>query len=555
MAITYTRTTLGSISDLTATTAASGSLTASTQFWFVVVPLTAQYYTTNTTAWGAPSNIATATTDTTNKTINLSWTAVSGAYGYIVYWTKVDPGTNPENFNFSGWQVKVSTNPYYSTVTTNSFSFATEQISGTPTYSVKYDDAYRFVMISSVKTDTIALSTVDATVTPEGIYQACVLNSWDSITKLDDDSYYFATTISVGSNDSSVDLKGKNLILKGGFVTTAAGSMLYAGYSDRTTASTEGTSMVFTAGQGISNLNNFHIHDCRLHGLRVSNIRIGNKTATSSKYLTVYIYGDDFQISNCSFDLLQFLGLVGGALSTSYMVNTSSTGGRYCFNFQSDVSLATFSNNMAINGYQALYIRFSPTITKMVSEGTAGGIGEMIAINATANEDLKATFIDSNFDWSQARIVYWYQNGRMPTGEEYVKNKYTQTFHITDTSNNDLEGVSISLTDKNGISRGTATTDSGGLATIITEVGESKSNATTAQNYGTYTNHNPFNFVITKDGYETEDYIIEITGATHHIVPLKPQIPNLEDDKGNVYRRVDKTNSGTTNLRRKLVKV
>ena len=88
MAITYTRTTLGSISDLTATASTGGSLTASTQFWFVVVPITAQYYVSNGTAFGGASNIATATTDATYKTIDLSWTAVSGAYGYLMTITK-----------------------------------------------------------------------------------------------------------------------------------------------------------------------------------------------------------------------------------------------------------------------------------------------------------------------------------------------------------------------------------------------------------------------------------------------------------------------------------
>jgi len=132
MAITYTRTTLGLIADLTATASTGGSLTASTQFWFVVIPLTAQYYVTNGTAAGGASNIATATTDTTNKTIDLSWTAVSGAYGYLVYWTKVDPSTDAENFNFSGYQVHTSAQVYYTSTTTTSLTLSTAAAGVTP---------------------------------------------------------------------------------------------------------------------------------------------------------------------------------------------------------------------------------------------------------------------------------------------------------------------------------------------------------------------------------------------------------------------------------------
>jgi len=73
----------------------------------------------------------------------------------------------------------------------------------------------------------------------------------------------------------------------------------------------------------------------------------------------------------------------------------------------------------------------------------------------------------------------------------------------------------------------------------------------------TYTDLRPLTIRISKDGYETEQFTLTPSGLyeKEFNVALKPQITKLEDDNGNVFDRVDKTNSGTTNLRRKIVKV
>ena len=67
----------------------------------------------------------------------------------------------------------------------------------------------------------------------------------------------------------------------------------------------------------------------------------------------------------------------------------------------------------------------------------------------------------------------------------------------------------------------------------------------------------PWKIRITKDGYETQEFSFTPSGLyeKEFVVALKPQITKFEDDNGNVFDRVDKTNSGTTNLRRKLTKV
>lgn len=68
-------------------------------------------------------------------------------------------------------------------------------------------------------------------------------------------------------------------------------------------------------------------------------------------------------------------------------------------------------------------------------------------------------------------------------------------------------------------------------------------------------NLNPFTITVSATGYETYTKIMTIAELIDETIQLKPQITKFEDDNGNVFDRVDKTNSGTTNLRRKIVKV
>lgn len=74
-----------------ATPAAGGSLAAGTTYYYRVVAVVCDSSDTDVTEqsqknlYGQPCAEVSATTDATNKTINLSWTAVSGATGYLVF--------------------------------------------------------------------------------------------------------------------------------------------------------------------------------------------------------------------------------------------------------------------------------------------------------------------------------------------------------------------------------------------------------------------------------------------------------------------------------------
>ena len=105
----------------------------------------------------------------------------------------------------------------------------------------------------------------------------------------------------------------------------------------------------------------------------------------------------------------------------------------------------------------------------------------------------------------------------------------------------------------------TLNTDSNGMIEIYPEIRTWTDYNNITSNSGNITASkvelNPYTLTLRKDGYETYTQTITITEKTNPTITLKAQITKLEDDNGNVFDRVDKTNSGTTNLRRKIVKV
>lgn len=69
---------------------AGGTLAANTTYYYKIIAIYATTSSVRATdpIRSAPSQEISGTTDTTNKTINLSWTAVSGATGYMIWRTK-----------------------------------------------------------------------------------------------------------------------------------------------------------------------------------------------------------------------------------------------------------------------------------------------------------------------------------------------------------------------------------------------------------------------------------------------------------------------------------
>ena len=177
---------------ITATTIAGGTLPVG-QYWFNIVPLnTAGSYLETGLASGRSSNIATATTTTGNQAIRLDWTAVSGAAGYLIYWTQTNPGTNPENMNLNGWLIKVPAGVYNASVgNVTTFTFDSNRTTGSPYHSNAWNAFANYTRICNEPVDSLRIIASSATVTFNQLMDICVTNGWDSIVRLNHNNFLF----------------------------------------------------------------------------------------------------------------------------------------------------------------------------------------------------------------------------------------------------------------------------------------------------------------------------------------------------------------------------
>lgn len=523
MAVSYVRYSLDAISDLAGSASADGSLSESTTYYFVVLALYSTAINTVYTAISAPSNIASVSTDATNKTIDLSWTAVPGATRYMVYWTKVDPGSDPTALNFTGWMIKDSANTHYASTAATSFTFDSERLSGSPYYSVSYGDAYRFVAIFNEKIDyfRISGSTVDDPASFESLYQACLANSWDSVEKFHDRTYFVKANVTLVTASSYFVSQAELVYMTGGFYNAASGAMTVLGTGTSDTDPAEGAVWVSLAGQASAWWSGFNFHDLRAFNWSFKNIRQGYQYSPTDAYISIVLSGDDFQIANCNMERIQYLSFLGGALSTSFCKDVVVTRGRWAYYFGSDVSAASFDNVYSINSGMASYMRYSPIVSGLNTKGTAQY--EILAINSV--EDLQAICIDSNIDFSKSSVIQWFQSGRLPTGNEYIKVRYSLALTVQNKAGLALVGASVSITDLSGATSFTGDTDSNGQINTVLDGGVHKSKYLVANNTGTYTSYSPHTLTITAPGYQTKTVVLSMDRKREEVVTLEPIVP------------------------------
>jgi len=154
--------------------------------------------------------------------------------------------------------------------------------------------------------------------------------------------------------------------------------------------------------------------------------------------------------------------------------------------------------------------------------------------------------------------------GRIASNPTYMtwERKHTVNINVRKPDGTALEGATVTLDRDTGDEAFSTTTDASGDITaqeVLTNIYAGKAGTSGTEGGDgvayTETNYNDLTLTIEKDGYETVTNTITIREKTTLNYTLKTQITKLEDDNGNVFDRVDKTNSGTTNLRRKLTKV
>ena len=213
------------------------------------------------------------------------------------------------------------------------------------------------------------------------------------------------------------------------------------------------------------------------------------------------------------------------------------------------------------------------TLTDVKSESAVRGVllfnsgGTLIrpkSIGCTADITLhrtagmSVTIIDPQFTITPSKISCY-----SATGDTFILyQKHTFDCNVSD-GTDPISGASVVLKDKDGTQIFSLSTDaSGDIAqqTVLYReykyvLGAGLSAAYRVMDDSMIIEKSPFTITVTKAGYETVIKKIKIKSKTSLEDALKIEISKLEDDNGNVFDRVDKTNSGTTNLRRKLTKV
>jgi hypothetical protein len=309
----------------------------------------------------------------------------------------------------------------------------------------------------------------------------------------------------------------------GGFQIYTTSSTLKLGYTSET-SNVDRTVWTCLGGQGVGPWSIFSICDLECHGLSFSNNRVGYSGAElSARYVTFSIFGGNWKISNSNFCGVQYVHFYAVANAGSYIKSTSVLSTRWGFNVSADISLASVDGLIANAGYYALYVQKEVSMKNVTSTNNRT-VTQMIAINSSDLLETKLTLLDCNLDVSVTSSVYWYNSGRQNSGNEYVKPVKTQLFHITDVDNTNLASASVTLTDKNGVVY-SATTNASGLVTLLPAIGVNNSLNTTANNYGAYTNYNPFTLRVSKTSYQTLEKTITIDATTEQNLALVSKLP------------------------------
>jgi len=141
-----------------------------------------------------------------------------------------------------------------------------------------------------------------------------------------------------------------------------------------------------------------------------------------------------------------------------------------------------------------------------------------------------------------------------------IYEQYTLDLKVKDISGTAISGATVKIYDGSGTEVYSKTTDVNGdiTASALTYKKYTPGTADNPTYYNYYADvvtSYTYTMTISKDGYETYTADCTIASKTSLVIALKTAIPKFEDDNGNVFDRVDKTNSGTTSLRRKVVKV
>ena len=534
-----------------ATAVAGGSLVAGTTYYYRVAAV--NHATTGITIIGEYCAEVSATTDATNKQISLTWDAVTGATGYFVFRTVVSG-----NYNTNTTHKIVTTG--YATTATNSFT-----------------DTGAYTLIKQPLTEMPEIRAWEGTyadpITPQNIADYLVANGYTRFVKANTQFegggglpsvVHIIAAVRLGVNSTFNNItsyfkisQGSQFMVEGRFTAYSACSF-YMG-TKVTNSSPFGSYGRYGAALFIKST---HYMGGNMAGL----------TGPTYIYNSIIKTIDDDAVNTTSFDSTFFISV--GANASEVIGTLIHSGGNSSFGGRLTIIGCLMSTSawfQVASGYSPEVIKTlffydspiydyygsSPTFDGLTIVASKGATYEMRfhRNNTTVNT---ITRLDTPFLATYPTLPNA-SAGANSVATIYLE-KYRFNVTVVDSDGNAIEGATVTLKDKDDTQSFTDDTDSLGeiteqqvLIRDFTGIGAASGTTGTTTVYS-YNDYNDHTLTITKDGYETIIDTITISGKTGLNYTLKSQITKLEDDNGNVFDRVDKTNSGTTNLRRKIVK-
>ena len=532
MAKEITFTDLGTPQNLAGEAVEGGTLEANTTYYYIV------YAVTSTTTdhsnyqqeWvrGLMSEEISVTTDNTKKSVSLTWDAVPGAGGYRIHRCK-------------GYSIKsglAMSTTLRAVTTTNSFtddgSYA-QYIYGTP-----YCDGVHGQITVSGGTSADPITIAD-------LYNADVAGSWGVIQKQGAREYTsWASVIMFATAETYLAFIDINIKMYGYFdcLSGTNNRVLRFGVKHPTEDITYDGCYV-TIQQPSSGYHAFFRSDVSNHFYvnAYETTFYGNSAGFIGYPVSNKTLGIEMGINGgCDWRDLQFIKnrsvYVQGSNNIVRRIRTQSQSENIWYWYPDSTSEIT-----------DISAQVSSTPWAIQNSGSNSWKAKNITLNALGmvyHYDYSGEFsiVDTDLT-SVPNKMYWvYDNGSK------IKDYKTVNLSVVDEENNAISGASIVCCDKDNNTVFSATTDANGkideqevLYAIHTSGAPGQSGS--AGGYVTDTLlYSPFTITISKTGYETYYQKHNIDTKINQTITLKKAVPNLIDDSGRIFRKINVVNQG-----------
>jgi len=559
-AITITRTRLDTPTNFQAQDLGSGtgSLSAGTYYYKIMAVVNALPATNRNeygTATSLPSQEINVTVANDNSGVNLTWDAVSGADGYIIWRTSVS-GDYFQGYNGSTYQNNCNTllDKYYgySSKTTSMIDDGHIQGSQSMIYAIPVWDFEKPIIDIEGGNSSVPFNM-------EYLYQYDKANGWGHITRTG--NKYTGYTYEVKA-DIHIDY-GKSIywkeepyentwIMYGGIVMESLGTAtreMYIGRKIKDTLPHLTTTIKWMRIQNYNLQGSAIFVNTNLEWYNVNWQVVGysfwlDRNVDNYESYNGWQYQANgytqfkanYNLTNCNFEGAMFDTAFYGTPGYGGSVNNCNfvVGSRTFRLGGGDYSGYSFNDNYIADDSQCLNIEHATGELvggKFVSPPTA----TQQVFMAYSDTELTLTDVDYN-----RSLVNFYSNSLGATLYE----KHRVDLKVIDEDNNPIENASVLLYNNNGTLVFNTTTDSNGeiqQQKVLTLTGIAEDNTRHNLRESEITRYSPFNLIISKDNYETYSMNFTIDKQVDYIINLEDRNWNYSNDLKFVIRNATNT--------------